>query len=134
VHPVCFQKSGHMKRHGNVWSQPGGTETFASLKSNGANLYSLQRCTVADEDALSREMARVQEGHDGVVSGSGEVDVARVVGDGPGGRAAAAHGEAGSGVSRARAGGRAARRRRRHGGRIPEVRTRVRVGPRPISE
>jgi hypothetical protein len=40
----------------------------------------LQRRAVAEEDALSREMARVQEGHGVVAAPENEVDVAAVVG------------------------------------------------------
>ncbi|KAL6610792.1 hypothetical protein ACP70R_040761 [Stipagrostis hirtigluma subsp. patula] len=57
-------------RSGNI-----GDLTPAQL----ARIDDLQRRTVAEEDALSREMARVQEGADGVVGAGAEVDVGAVV-------------------------------------------------------
>ncbi|RLM97834.1 uncharacterized protein C2845_PM06G02010 [Panicum miliaceum] len=107
-----------------------------------AQVDELQRRTVAEEDALSREMAEVQEGH-GVVApgdGGGRAGAGRARagapgqgGAGQGGLAAAAHHEARGGDPAAGAGGRAARRRRRHGDRLPGVRARVRIGPRPMT-
>ncbi|KQK04919.1 transcription factor LG2 [Brachypodium distachyon] len=43
-----------------------------------AQIDELQRRAVAEEDALSREMARLQEGH-GVVGGDGDLDVEGIV-------------------------------------------------------